>query len=223
MCTVGGDGDGVYDIHLLRERVIWAEAQHSCAEMRAASPPRGWPVAAPSTLELYASTASEHALRDQGNQLQLQLEASYQRVHLLERRVHERQVMAARPHVRGGCLCEGARGRLTAVGVNRVSQQRWISPRHVLELWEELERDVESMGIDAIGASIQDCKHQESEVRLPLGLANCAAVRACAGNARIACCVAVHMWRSGITGAHHIPFRLPYFPITGPRLTRVRH
>ena len=97
----------------LRERVMAAETQRSCAEMRAASPPPGLPVAAPSTLELYASTAAEHALREQGNQLQLQLEASYQRVHLLERRVHERQVTAARPRVRGGCLRESARGRLT--------------------------------------------------------------------------------------------------------------
>ena len=58
--------------------------------------------------------------------------------------------------------------------------QRWISPRHVLDLWEELERDVESMGVDAIGASIQDCKHQESEVRQPLGLAkSCCRARTC--------------------------------------------
>lgn len=110
-----------------------------------------------------------------------------------------------------------------AVGVNRVLQQRWISPRHVLDLWEELERDVESMGVDAIGASIQDCKHQESEVRLPLGPANCAASRACAGNARIACCCGRANVASAITGAHLSPFRLPSFPITGPRLTRLRH
>ena len=109
--------DGLYDIQRLRERVICAEAQRSCAEMRAASPPRtrgcDAPVAA--TLELYASTA-EQMLREQSNQLQLQLEASYQRVHLLERRVHERQVTAARPRVRGGCLRESTRGRLTAFG-----------------------------------------------------------------------------------------------------------
>jgi hypothetical protein len=35
--------------------------------------------------------------------------------------------------------------------------------------------------------------------------------------------VAVQMWRSAITGAHLSPFRLPSFPITGPRLTRLRH
>lgn len=42
--------------------------------------------------------------------------------------------------------------------------QRWISPRDVLDLWEELERDVENLGIDQIGASIQHCKLMESEV-----------------------------------------------------------
>ncbi len=39
----------------------------------------------------------------------------------------------------------------------------------MLDLWEELERDVESIGIDAIGASIQECKNQESEVRFAAG------------------------------------------------------
>ena len=34
----------------------------------------------------------------------------------------------------------------------------------MLDLWEELERDVEKLGIDQISAHIQDCKHQESEV-----------------------------------------------------------
>ena len=104
-----------------------------------------------------------------------------------------------------------------AVGVNRVLQQRWISPRHVLDLWEELERDVESMGVDAIGASIQDCKHQESEVRLPLGPANCAASRACAGNARIACCCG----RANVAIRHHwstsVPFPPPVLSDHGPQ------
>lgn len=42
--------------------------------------------------------------------------------------------------------------------------QRWISPRDVLDLWEELERDVERIGTDQIGSSIQACKLKESEV-----------------------------------------------------------
>jgi hypothetical protein len=42
--------------------------------------------------------------------------------------------------------------------------QRWISPRDVLDLWEELERDVERLGVEKLGEAIEDCKHQESEV-----------------------------------------------------------
>jgi hypothetical protein len=42
--------------------------------------------------------------------------------------------------------------------------QRWISPRDVLDLWEELERDVEKLGVEKLGEAIEDCKHQESEV-----------------------------------------------------------
>jgi hypothetical protein len=161
-------------LHGLRERVHDAEAQRSrVAHRTAAVAPDSTgaaraegSMAARPPLDLHASTASEHALQEQSSQLQLQLEASHRRCHLLERRLHERQVS-------GGCCCERAR-RLPAAARTRgltaaVPHQRWISPRHVLDLWEELERDVESIGIDAIGASIQDCKNQESEVRFSAG------------------------------------------------------
>jgi hypothetical protein len=52
-------------------------------------------------------------------------------------------------------------------------RQRWISPRDVLDLWEELERDVERLGIDHIGSSIQECKLKESEVKAPDSFPSC--------------------------------------------------
>jgi hypothetical protein len=44
-----------------------------------------------------------------------------------------------------------------------LERQQWISPRDVLDLWEELERDVEKLGVGHIEASTQQCKQLESE------------------------------------------------------------
>ena len=60
-------------------------------------------------------------------------------------------------------LLEASAQRSQLLERRLLERQQWVSPRDVLELWEELERDVERLGVDRIDRSIKACRAKESE------------------------------------------------------------
>jgi len=82
-------------LHHLQLIVNEEEAKHVRAQQRAVAASGFMPPRANEVPDGHGSVATEHTLLAQGNQLQIQLEASKRRCQLLERRLHERQVCAS--------------------------------------------------------------------------------------------------------------------------------